>query len=120
MRVSEVLDVAGAITAEEFGNRYFKGNQWWRYNDFLLDFRAVGQAYDLGDGYEMYTLPLESVELRGVRGQFKALMAFIHDSRGNKTDEVVYLTVGDEPGRTLPAYTLKTADLQPVTEDGIL
>ena len=108
MKISDCVEVTGAITAEEFGNRYFNGNQWWCYGrNHLENYRNKGQAYDLGDGYELWTLPMPEVTLRDVPNQFKALMMWINGPNGDELDEVVYLTDGDDPGKTLVTYTVK-------------
>lgn len=105
MMVSDIVEVEGSITSTDFSIAYLKGNQRWVYRDEGLGF--IGDIHFLTDGSILQTLPLFDVRVTGVRGQYKALMIYIIDSQGNKTDEVVYLTDGDEPGRSLPRYVIR-------------
>lgn len=104
MMVRDIVRVEDSITSTDFSVRYLEGNQRWVYRDEGL---GLGDSYFLTDGYILQVVPLFDVRVKGVRERFKALMMYIIDSEGNKIDEVVYLTVGDEPGRSIPRYVIK-------------
>lgn len=105
MRVRDIVEVEDSITSTDFSIAYLKGNQRWVYRDEGLGF--IGDIHFLTDGSILQTLPLFDVRVTGVRERFKALMIYIIDSEGNKTDEVVYLTDGDEPGKSIPRYVIR-------------
>lgn len=110
MRVRDIVDVEGSITSSMFSIQYLKGNQRWVYRDEGLGF--IGEVYFLSDGSILQTLPLFDVRVNGINEQFKALMIYIIDSEGNKIDEVVYLTDGDNPGKSIPSYVIRQSELQ--------
>ena len=107
MMVSGIIEVEDSITSTDFSIRYLEGNQRWVYRDESIDYGFIGDTYFLTDGSILQVVPLFDVRVNGVRGQYKALMVYILDLQGNKTDEVVYLTDGDDPGRSIPRYVIR-------------
>lgn len=104
MMVRDIVRVEDSITSADFSIAYLKGNQRWVYRDEGL---GLGDSHFLSDGSILQVVPLFDVRVSGVRERFKALMMYIIDSEGNKIDELVYLTDGDEPGKSIPRYVIK-------------
>ena len=108
MKISDCVEVTGAITATKFSNIYYGGNQKWVYKDDSDVLGNLASTYFIHDGdFILQVVPLFSARILGVRERFKALMIYILDKEGNKIDEQVYLATGDEPGKTLVKYTVK-------------
>lgn len=104
MMVRDIVRVEDSITSTDFSIAYLKGNQRWVYRDEGL---GLGDSYFLSDGSILQVVPLFDVRVNGVSERFKALMMYIIDSQGNKIDEVVYLTVGGNPGKSIPRYNVR-------------
>lgn len=104
MMVRDIVMVEDSITSADFSVRYLEGNQRWVYRDEGL---GLGDSHFLSDGSILQVVPLFDVRVNGVRERFKALMIYIIDSQGNKIDELVYLTDGDEPGKSIPRYNVR-------------
>lgn len=104
MMVRDIVRVEDSITSTDFSVRYLEGNQRWVYRDEGL---GLGDSHFLSDGSILQVVPLFDVRVNGVRERFKALMVYILDLQGNKIDEVVYLTVGGNPGKSIPRYVIK-------------
>lgn len=112
MMVRDIVDVEGSITSSMFSMTHLKGNQRWVYRDESIDYGFIGNTYFLTGGYILQVVPLFDVRVNGISGRFKALMIYIIDSQGDKIDEEVYLTDGDEPGKSIPRYVIRQSELQ--------